>query len=1305
MFFQPILPSQADRIVSRILQGPSVGNILLSGVPNTSVGYVFRDTLETSSNVGFFLTHMMAALGVVQTAMIDQMYFPNPADYYRLIAPSTQRPYRSHHRWPAVVNKQQVLFRMNSPFGEVAAFLSEIFALFPLMTQFRIFATDPVTHSVIFASTPSLIVPRTHRISPDGVLGIYRSLSTIINTNDDSKSGEAIADQVQFELGDYAIMPIISTDRGNTDDAVSVNAYIRDGDGRVARDGNDLDVLVGKGDSIVGRMCRKFGPLVGCKCSRRCEKLSSPTILRYGMTLIEEFFSSPSTAWQSLYTVPRPRIAKGFVVCANSGFVIVDHCLRPFARVSKKAQKFDLQGKCLLHAAALAVGVPATVLVRLANVKSRNIPVKYLRQASMITTATRHSLSAIIGMLLSVSTENEKTHMRNGVIFSVVVAPQPDGTTVPKQIMKLTVDTATNKCGMELADDVSDMPHGCYVLLSVLSKKSENHCFLARYYNSSNDNVSSDCEMDSDSEWAGLQDMPDWDCAEDDDSYHEDIPNDPATACELWEQFGGEDFGDNDFKPQNQSRKAFVQRAIEAKIGAFDMETRADLAFPFVFWKQTQWPQFPVLVTLALENDETPCHVFESEESETFTDTFFGDDAEDAEEVNVSDVMNAAAKDIRKQKKLKTVSLDVRGRWGQQNQHRMGCDEVATSKFLDFILDLDEDHILYAHNGSGFDFLILFATYMARIKALPNDIVLRGNRLLSFTIPNSHGALIFFRCSFVMYPTSLEKLCDQFNTTVRKQVVMTDSRGRKWSSKDLLLAEPLRGPLSFMRWLRVNDLYDLYVDYGKADSIGLLQAMIAAKKSFVRIVDDNLALRYKEKVQSGLHGLGGQLFVTGITASSLSVKFFYEFLKLTNKKAFAIIKLTNQSYETWGAWREAIIGGISICPQPGIYGTKVNKDVTVFDVISLYPYTLSRNVWYPKHNGKRREFNCTMKQLFRPKVHGVGVIRAFITSFGSHFFNRLPILGDSSYDWYASRSTTARFYTTADLNGVFRDGGEIVLEYGYMVAPADLISGRELFAPYLNIFKKIKQEASDNKNSAQYVQAKLCMNGLSGVLMMKNERTVVYNNGRAEDAPMISRGKEVVNETQLSPVRFPAMMLSATRDQMFTYYDAVGRKNIIMSETDSLAVRRRHADVLRPYIGTEFGQLTEDWKNMESAIIVDKKVGHYNGVTSANQRQVKNVWKRVPQKLITPSMYGDFFMGKPVPVNDSMWRRMLFDKYTMYYGAGVAIPAAGTFVVKRRFRYSVCTDHTAVTKISAACSDCVTVLYTSKFQQRLSLVV
>jgi hypothetical protein len=200
------------------------------------------------------------------------------------------------------------------------------------------------------------------------------------------------------------------------------------------------------------------------------------------------------------------------------------------------------------------------------------------------------------------------------------------------------------------------------------------------------------------------------------------------------------------------------------------------------------------------------------------------------------------------------------------------------------------------------------------------------------------------------------------------------------------------------------------------------------------------------------------------------------------------------------------------------------------------------------------------------------------------------------------------------------------------------------------------------------------MNGLAGRLMMKAERQVVELVETSDGQEIELRKKESLDyeslvEHDLSPCRLACVMLSYTRDHMFTYFNLLGRENVIGTETDSLVTFAELGKTLLEdggKCGKNFGQLTPEWDSVTEAIIVEKKIW-YQDVVKDGKPGTKMTWKRVPQAH--RQMYLDFYNGKDVTVSTQIFTRLNHDIRTNGCVCAVAIGDKSVFSMKRKFRY------------------------------------
>jgi hypothetical protein len=582
--------------------------------------------------------------------------------------------------------------------------------------------------------------------------------------------------------------------------------------------------------------------------------------------------------------------------------------------------------------------------------------------------------------------------------------------------------------------------------------------------------------------------------------------------------------------------------------------------------------------------------------------------------------------------------------------------------FIEFLMFLHERYIyldLYAHNGSRFDALFI----MKAIKAHPelhkyanlDDAIIKGTRILSFKFLNHT-----FRGTENYLEGSLAKLCDSFKIKDAKLKEITIN-GEVWNTMDLCLMNPEMDPEQFIDFLELpeNAEYkDAYIEYCLYDCFSLLEVWTKFKEQMLGAVIPTRRFPYLEQVFTRSATLPGTIMKVFKAVHSKQVTIPPKTPEGKEKRWYTKTYWcpTNQNKSVVKLISDAKLGGISHVAQPGLH----IGEISLVDVKSLYP-SVMLNCQYP--DGAPIELFGDKDCRSFVSLGNMAIIRCSIVRMKTDCIADYPARTSNGLNWAASEIVDGAL-TSIDILRILRHGGDVVMDWGI----GWTTSGNP-FVPVISEATKIKvlqdeyKAAKDPRYNPVLREAtKLSGNALFGKMLESSrnhswkefESFFDYSEFDPEGRYEVHQSNErfyikVPDEQEIyPPLQFGVFILAHSRDVMQTYFDMVGRQNVIASETDSIhcydkyLLRLRESNDPLYRIGDKYGNMVIEYNGtITKAMFLAKKCYVYLEVKPGAEK--KKRCKGIATSCLTDDFYYSLYQtGKAQVDNMKLFRRNLF---------------------------------------------------------------
>jgi hypothetical protein len=553
------------------------------------------------------------------------------------------------------------------------------------------------------------------------------------------------------------------------------------------------------------------------------------------------------------------------------------------------------------------------------------------------------------------------------------------------------------------------------------------------------------------------------------------------------------------------------------------------------------------------------------------------------------------------------------------------------AEFIDW---LEKEKVFYyirAHNGGAFDYYFIIHEILKRSYDPEdfnfNNVLLRGSsKILSIEFKGHR-----FLDTYNHLVGSLEYLCNSFKVETKK-ITSCIVNGKEWSSKEIMLLDQYElTPEQYIQRLREIGLAQAYEDYCLTDCISLAEVW----ESYY----DSAQTLFKKALPKVSASSFTSSFSNKLTIPSLAKWGWLEKQKELKKKTwFPVLK--TRAYELSYS---AVIGGISHVQHYGYH----SEPLVCLDVVSLYVWAMMQNV-YPVGEPLHTEVYVRGK---------LGVYMCSYVKCKDDPITDIPVLHDGVLDWTKTECEN-RSLSSIDIERIWRRGGTVEIIDGIYWEESE-----NCFKDFLEVFtaEKKRQDTlvgTDEYNESLRNVTKLIGNALYGKMLERSAKTSLSIVDHPNDLFGMdfdftqcwiyrSNGKYIVRTPSTaenkSPFHLGVFVLAYSRDLMMSFFDKVGRENVIATETDSLYIKQEHAYRLQDVIGKEVGMLSIDIENIVESYFLSKK-GYALRYMVGNQLKEKFRLKGVHKEALKWEKYEEWYQTGSVTFNDiQVFVRHLFD--------------------------------------------------------------
>lgn len=582
-------------------------------------------------------------------------------------------------------------------------------------------------------------------------------------------------------------------------------------------------------------------------------------------------------------------------------------------------------------------------------------------------------------------------------------------------------------------------------------------------------------------------------------------------------------------------------------------------------------------------------------------------------------------------------------------EHFLGLDCIT--RMLEAIkakLNDRQRAVVHFHNGSKFDHYFVLDVVMDDPKFDINYSVIKGSRLLSL---NYDFGKIICLDSCNLFTDSLDSLCKAFKVQ-QKKLKAIEVDGKEMGTMAICLMNKHQNPQQWADWLQTPEgesFRTAYITYCEMDCVSLYELLTIAAKQV-----DGLANSVVSKVEMNAEKskyIRSRINLrTAITLSGFSDKLFKDLNKTVKarKNGEVIVKSTfwepsDEDPELLELISASKCGGISEVFQPGIHTGKKGENVACFDVVSLYA-SVMEHCEFPDPTEKP---NLTTEYV--PGKFGVYLCRN-IKQATKHIMD-YPATANGARDWKQPELAEATL-TSIDMERMWKHGSTF-----------EVINGcywERKTTPFKDIVgaynaEKMNQDALKKAKSPEYNEAlrtasKFMSNSLFGRQLMEIETSEYVKLESCEDVNhekatelLISKGQLVAKLAagkKYGTIQLGTFILAHSRHLMQTYFDMVGRENVIATETDSIYTTVRAGQRLYDagVVKKELGLLECEFDDCELAMFTGKKQYFVKNANEGGKLITKMKCKGVPKKSSNDIATEDFIHLSQIVYEDILYR-------------------------------------------------------------------
>jgi hypothetical protein len=567
--------------------------------------------------------------------------------------------------------------------------------------------------------------------------------------------------------------------------------------------------------------------------------------------------------------------------------------------------------------------------------------------------------------------------------------------------------------------------------------------------------------------------------------------------------------------------------------------------------------------------------------------------------------------------------------------------------------------VVHFHNGSKFDHYFVLDVLMDDEKFDINYSVVKGSRLLSL---NYDFSKITFLDSCNLFTDSLDSLCKAFKVQ-QKKLKAIEVDGKEMDTMAICLmnapSAPSKhlSPQQWVEWLQTpegDSIRNAYITYCEMDCVSLFELLTIASTqvdSLAHSVVDKAKLPQDKDqyVRSRIN------LRTAITLSGFSDKLFKDMNKRISKSKpvegreqtvmakSMLWEPTDEDPELLELISNSKCGGISEVFQPGMHTGEKGANVCCFDVVSLYASVMEQRE-FPDPTEKP-----TLTEKYVPGKFGVYLCRN-IKQATKHIMD-YPATSKGARDWKKPELAEATL-TSIDMERMWKHGSTFDVIKGcywnHKSRPFKLIVGA------YNAEKmhqdELKKAKSPEYNEALRTASKFMSNSLFGRQLMEIETSEYVKLESCEDVNhekatelLISKGQLVAKLAagkKYGTIQLGTFILAHSRDLMQTYFDIVGRENVIATETDSIytTVRAGQRLIDAGVVKKELGLLECEFDDCELAMFTGKKQYFVKNANEGGKLITKMKCKGVPKSSTNDLATDKFIHLSQLVYEDILYR-------------------------------------------------------------------
>jgi hypothetical protein len=576
----------------------------------------------------------------------------------------------------------------------------------------------------------------------------------------------------------------------------------------------------------------------------------------------------------------------------------------------------------------------------------------------------------------------------------------------------------------------------------------------------------------------------------------------------------------------------------------------------------------------------------------------------------------------------------------EDGEVRVEIGKNVIRSFIEWIFSGVSGYVWF-HNGSGFDFNFILEAIVKYKKIKPLEIIMKGNKVLSFKIEENGGCL-YFRDTYLFLPCSLAKLCKDFKVPadITKSSI----------EHNIKTFEEIEG--------RRTEI-DGYI---RRDVLCLEYIYKSFSKAFWTICPQALC----QSISLASHAYS-------MWRTMEDPKIISSIYKPTSTEMYTILRSMYYGGRVMATRKEfkTVIAGVDLLnkrnyDENGKYigdaydlGDDYLKDV---DVVSLYPSVMMR-YRFPVGKPETLVFNeadstnyisrlsneLTKKfpddKSFKDEIFRTAMLVDITPNTKLHlsFLMRRDDKGSMMQDLLPIKNA---WYTGVELWEACRLGYKIERIHSAIRWP----ELKHVFRAYIGKLFETKEKHKHDKSNAEYIAAKWAMNSLSGKFGQKKvdlktlliselddidnlaslqELRPIGIDGDKEDGYLYSRKEEVEPS---HAIQLSVWILSYARRHMSRIVRGMGgyynpERTYLYTDTDSLIVSKQTFDCIpKKFVGEALGQLCDELANspiIEAVFLAPKTYG-FAYLKDGTHLTFKTRCKGIPHR------------GDPIPLKDTL---------------------------------------------------------------------